>query len=143
GAVVLRTWLDARANQPVADVTGFLRAKMPERVRVPVRAADWAVEVNSEEVAPSRVRAGQEIVAGEGEVVAFARVDQTGEAYGLPHPAARTPVRRSAGQALLAGARVVEGDVRVLATRVGDERALVRPSSFGDPRSHRSATLTV
>jgi P-type E1-E2 ATPase len=31
----------------------------------------------------------------------------------------------------------------VLATRVGDERALVRPASFGDPRSHRSAPITV
>ncbi len=142
-AVVVRTWLDARASQPVADVTSYLLAKIPSSVRVPVRTTDWAVEVAFEEVPPARVRAGQEIVAGEGEVVAVDGVVQGGEAFALLHPSARTPVRRAAGDPLLAGARVTEGEVRILATRVGDERALVRPAAFGDPRSPRSAPLTV
>ncbi|MEQ9701402.1 MAG: HAD family hydrolase, partial [Sandaracinaceae bacterium] len=100
------------------------------------------VVVESEEVNASRVRTGQEIVAGEGEVLAVDGVVQAGEAFVLLHPASRTPVRRSAGQPLLAGARVVEGEVRVLATRVGDDRALVRPRTFGDVGSGRAASLT-
>jgi cation transport ATPase len=143
GAVVVRTWLDARSSQPVTDVTSYLAAKMPVSVRVPVPSTEWALEMGSQEVPPSRVRAGQEVVVGEGEIAAVDGVVQGGEAFVLLHPSARTPVRRSTGDALLAGARVVEGEVRVLASRVGDERALVRPASFGDPRSHRSAPLTV
>jgi cation transport ATPase len=143
GSVVLRTWLDARANQPVTDVTSLLLTKMPARVRVPIPAADWSVEVASEEVAPARVRTGQEIVVGEGEIVAVDGVVQAGEAFVLLHPSARTPVRRSTGDPILAGARVSYGELRVLATRVGDDRALVRPRSFGDPGSDRAAPLTV
>lgn len=142
GAVVLRTWLDARSNQPVEDVTSFLAAKMPSSVRVPVPSAEWSLDVGWQEVPPSRVRAGQEIVVGEGEVVAVDGVVQGGEAFVVLHPTARTPVRRLAGDALLAGARVVEGEVRVLVSRVGDERALVRPASFGEPGTRRSAPLT-
>lgn len=142
-AVVVRTWLDARASQPIADVTNYLIAKMPTAARVPVRAADWALEVDFQEVAPSRVKAGQEIVAGEGEIVAVDGIVQGGEAFALLHPSARTPVRRTVGDSILAGARITEGEVRILATRVGDERALVRPAAFGDPRSHRSAPLTI
>lgn len=143
GAVVARRWLDAHTIRPVHEVATYLLAKMPTRVRVPVRTADWAVEVDWEEADASRVRAGQEIVAGEGELVAVDGVVQAGEAFALLHPAAVTPVRRSVGDAILAGARIVEGEVRVLATRVGTERALVRPASFGDPRSNRAAPLTV
>lgn len=141
-AVVVRAWLDARANQPVTQLVGALLSKMPSTVRVPLKAEDWAVVVESEEVNASRVRTGQEIVAGEGEVLAVDGVVQAGEAFVLLHPASRTPVRRSAGQPLLAGARVVEGEVRVLATRVGDDRALVRPRTFGDVGSGRAASLT-
>lgn len=142
GAVVVRTWLDARSSQPVHQVASLLVAKMPSRARVPLRTADWNVDVDWEEVDASRVRSGQEVVVGEGEVVAVDGIVQAGEAFALLHPSSPTPVRRNAGDSILAGARVVEGEIRVLATRVGDERALVRPASFGDPRSDRAAPLT-
>lgn len=143
GAVVVRVWLDARSSQPVHEVVSFLLAKIPTRVRVPIPAANWALEMDWEEVDASRVRSGQEIVVGEGEAVAVDGIVQAGEAFALLNPSASTPVRRKAGDAILAGARVVEGEIRVLVTRVGDERALVRPASFGDPRSERAAPLTV
>jgi P-type E1-E2 ATPase len=142
-AVVVRAWLDAQANEPVARVVALLLAKMPSHARVPTKAADWATEVESELVAAASVRAGQEILVGEGEVVAVDGVVQAGEAFALLHPAARTPARREAGDPILAGAQVVEGEIRVLATRVGEERALVRPTSFGEPRAGRSASLTL
>jgi P-type E1-E2 ATPase len=141
-AVVLRAWLDARASEPVARVVRLLLNEMPATARVPVRGSDWRLEVESEEVAAVRIRTGQEIVVGEGEVVAVDGVVRAGEAFALLDPASRTPVRRGPGDPLIAGAHVVEGEVRLLATRVGEERALVRPTTFGDPRSDRAAALT-
>ena len=97
GAVVLRTWLDGRGTQPVADVTRYLVAKMPLRARVPVRSGEWDLEMGSEEVDPARVRSGQEIVVAEGEVAAVDGIVQAGEAFVLLHPSARLPVRRIVG----------------------------------------------
>ncbi|MEC7525758.1 MAG: HAD family hydrolase [Myxococcota bacterium] len=141
-AVVVRAWLDARSSQPITQLVGALSSKMPSTVRVPTKHEEWAVVVESEEVIAGRVRTGQEVVVGEGEVVAVDGVVQAGEAFVLLHPASRTPVRRTAGQPLIAGAFVTEGEVRVLATRVGEDRALVRPRTFGDLASGRAAALT-
>ncbi|HJL18679.1 MAG TPA: HAD family hydrolase [Sandaracinaceae bacterium LLY-WYZ-13_1] len=141
-AVVVRAWLDARANQPVAQTVRLLLTKMPSTARVPVRGSDWSVEVESEEVPAVRVRTGEEIVVGEGEVVGVDGVVQAGEAFALLHPSSRTPVRRGPGDPLIAGATIVDGEVRLLVARVGDERALVRPAAFGDPGSDRAAALT-
>jgi Cu+-exporting ATPase len=66
-------------------------------------------------------------------------VVQAGEGRVLPYPSATTPLRRGIGDPLLAGATVVEGALRVLATRVGDERSLPRLARFG-PRHERKAS---
>jgi P-type E1-E2 ATPase len=42
----------------------------------------------------------------------------------------------------MAGARVVDGAIRVLATHVGDDRALMRPARFGDGGADDAAPLT-
>src|SRR5690606_23629 len=70
GAVVLRAWLDVRSSQPVDRLVGLLVANMPEIARVPPRGSDLHVELEWESVPAARVRAGQEILVGEGEVVA-------------------------------------------------------------------------
>lgn len=143
GLVVVRTWLDRRSNQPVRHVADRLHAKMPSRMRVARKTAEWGEDAGWKEIEASRVRAGEEIIVGEGEVVGVDGVVQAGEAFAHLHPSSPTAVRRGAGDSILAGARIIDGEIRVLATRVGDERALVRPASFGDPRAERPAPLTV
>ncbi|HJL26155.1 MAG TPA: HAD family hydrolase, partial [Polyangiaceae bacterium LLY-WYZ-15_(1-7)] len=98
-------------------------------VRVP--AKEVSQQMRYEEVPTRRVRTGEEVLHVEGEVVGVDGVVQGGEAWVLSHPGAQTPVKRVAGDPILAGARVTEGAVRLLTTRVGDERALVRVARFG------------
>ncbi|MBX3272360.1 MAG: cation-translocating P-type ATPase, partial [Sandaracinaceae bacterium] len=138
-AVVVRAWLDARAIRPVDETVRLLAANVPAAARVPQPSDEWSTEVATEEVAAVRVRAGQEVLAVEGEVVPVDGVVRAGEAYALLHPISRTPVRRGPGDPLLAGAVLTEGAVRILATRAGDDRALVRPRAFGEPRAERAA----
>ncbi len=128
GAMVARTWLDARARHPVGGIVHALLHDLPARLRVP--AGDTA-EARYVEVPTSRIRTGEEILAVEGEVVGVDGVVQAGEAQVLLHPGAQIPTRRAAGDPVLAGARVVEGAIRLLSTRVADERALVRVRRFG------------
>lgn len=140
--VVLRAWLDARATRPVELMVRLLADKMPAAARVPRPSDEWSTEVAWDEVAAVRIRTGQEILAAEGEVVPVDGVVRAGEAWALLHPASQTPVRRGPGDPLLAGAVLTEGAVRILATRVGDERALVRPGTFGAVPSELRAAPT-
>jgi hypothetical protein len=50
-------------------------------------------------------------------------------------------MRRVPGDPLLAGARIVEGAVRLLATRVGPDRGLVRPARFGSGTERDAAPI--
>lgn len=138
-AMLARAWLDARARQPVTEVVSELARPMPAMVRVPVK--DNALEVHYEEIPTHRVRAGEQVMALEGEIAAVDGIVQAGQAEVLLYPDARTPVLRQAGDALLAGARVLSGAVRVGAARVGDERALVRPARFGHGEGHGAAPI--
>lgn len=140
--VVLRAWIDARAVRPVEETLRLLGEKMPAGARVPQPSDEWATEVAWDEVAAVRIRTGQEILAAEGEVVPVDGVVRAGEAWALLHPASQTPVRRGPGDPVLAGAEITEGAVRILATRVGEERALVRPRTFGELRPGVTAAPT-
>jgi cation transport ATPase len=127
---VLRAWLDGKTRKPVTEVALALTVPIPRKVRIPVRASH-PTEVAEEEVPTDRVRAGEEVIAHKGDVVAVDGVVKAGEAEVLLFPGARTPTRRTIGDPLLAGARVLEGGVRLMVTRVGDDRALFRPLRFG------------
>ncbi len=129
GAMIVRTWLDAKARQPVDAVVRELRRPLPVRVRVPIEDQD--PQLRYEEVRTSRIRTGEEIFAVEGEVVGVDGVVQGGDGWVLTHTTAQTPVRVSAGDSVLAGARVTEGALRLLATRVGEDRAICRGAEFG------------
>lgn len=131
GAMVARAWLDARACQPVDLLVRDLLCDLPATVKIPAPDAPTPRDARYEVVAAARVRTGEDVITLEGEIVCFDGVIKAGEAYALLHPGARTPVRRVAGDALLAGARIVEGGVRTLVTRVGDDRGLRRPARFG------------
>lgn len=130
GVSLVRAHLDAVARLPVVESANRLLETLPRRVRILVD--DGAEGRTTEtEVVTDRIRAGEETVAREGDFVGVDGVVKAGEATVLPYPSARVGVLRREGDAVLAGARVVSGAVRVLATRVGDDRALVRPQRFG------------
>jgi len=141
GAVVARAWLDASMQKPVADVVRALPHLLPRTVRVPVKDDTNPVEVTFIEVETARVRTGEEVLAIGGETVAVDGVVKAGEAWAFLYPGSTTAVRREPGDPLLAGARVKEGAARILATRVGDDRALVRPARFGAATGADAAPL--
>ena len=132
GAVLVRAWLDRRARRPIAERVHSLAKGLPARVRVPAEGATGD-DMRYAETAASAVRAGEEILAVEGEVIGVDGIVQAGEARVRLHPDAIASERRVAGDPVLAGARVRSGALRVLATRVGQDRALVRIQRFGAP----------
>ena len=89
----------------------------------------------------SKVRTGEEVIVLKGQVLAVDGVVQAGEANILPYPGATTSVPRKPGDAVLAGATVIDGALRVLATRVGDDRGLVRIARFGRASERDAAPL--
>lgn len=131
GAVFARIWTDREALRPVSEKLAYLRATIPDTVRIPIEDADNPFEMGLEPVSTDAIRTGEQVLGLEGEVIAVDGVVQAGDARVLLHPGAVTPVRRRPGDPLLAGARVVEGAVRLLVTRVGEDRGLVRPARFG------------
>lgn len=140
-ATVGRAWLDLRARQPVDRAASALVAALPGRVRVPLRDAANPFDVDVGERDTSEVRVGEEVLAFEGETLGVDGVVAGGQAAVYLHPGARTPTPRRLGDPVLAGARVVEGSLRVRATRAGDERALVRPRAFGRSETTDAAPM--
>jgi Cu+-exporting ATPase len=141
-AVVARAWLDQDAQKPLEAAIYALVHKLPARVHVPVASTTNPLAMAMQLVDATAIRTGEEIVAMRGETIAVDGVVQAGEARVLPYPGATTPIRRAFGDPVLAGASVVEGGVRVLATRVGDERSLVRLARFGTRRERDPALLS-
>jgi P-type Cu+ transporter len=141
-AMLARASFDAEARRPVRHAVKSLLARLPTETRVPVRADRDPLIMAVERVDASRIRTGEEVIAMKGDVLAVDGVVQAGEAAVFPYPGATTKLHRKTGDALLAGATVVEGAVRVLAARVGDDRALVRLARF-DRASERDAASLV
>jgi P-type E1-E2 ATPase len=141
-SVVLRGWLDATAARPLERIVTALRARMPARVRTPIDGTSNPLRVDARQVEAERLRAGEEVIVAEGETVPVDGVVSAGDAYVVPYPAARVPVRRRAGDPVIAGAQVTDGAIRVLATRVGEHRALLRPARFADGTADDAARIT-
>lgn len=136
-----REWLARRYARPIDALLADLRARVPPRARVSLVDSEDADPV-TREGETARVRTGEDVVVDAGGVVPIDGVIAEGEASVLPHPTAMQPMRRTVGQSVLAGARVVEGSVRLTATRVGEARALFRPQSFGQDSGPGAALLT-
>jgi Cu+-exporting ATPase len=139
-AIVARAWLDRRAREPLERALSEL-VKLPSRVHVPVASTTDPLAMSMQLAEAQTVRTGEEIIAMRSETLAVDGVVQAGEASVRPHPGATTPLRRAPGDPMLAGAVVVEGAVRVLATRVGDERSLVRLARLASVRDRAPAPL--
>jgi P-type Cu+ transporter len=140
-AMLVRAYLDTRAHAPIAQAVSELLARLPRQVHVPVQEAGEPSTIAVERKDASKVRTGEEIIAMKGHVLAVDGVVQAGEASVLPYPGATTTVRRKLADAVLAGATVTEGALRVLATRVGDDRGLVRVARFGDASERDAGPL--
>ena len=136
-----RLWLERRCNRPVARTLASVVEQLPSTARVPAVAGMASSDTELRPVPAESLRTGQEIVALEGDVVAVDGVVKAGGALALLHPGASTPVPRKQGDPLLAGARIVSGAVRVMATRVGPQRALVRPQRYGDGAARDGAVV--
>lgn len=118
------------------------RRTLPEDALLPASGdpADTAHEV----VRASTLHAGVEVLVRAGDFVPVDGVIRAGEAEVRPWPAAATTQRRGVGEPVLAGARVLGGSIRVLATRAGDEVAWARLArlmndSVDGPRTVRLA----
>lgn len=137
----LRWWLDARTEGPLEHRHDRTRRWLPLRTRGastdPHRPLASGPEIEVE-----RLCVGEEVLVREGDVVPCDGVVRFGEADVLLHPSARTASHRGVGEGLLAGARVTAGRLRVLATRVGRDRAVVRPLGFGDAGAADAARVT-
>ncbi|MDH5671304.1 MAG: HAD family hydrolase [Myxococcales bacterium] len=142
GAMVLRAYVDADAQRPLREAAFQLIAKFPARLHVPVANADDPLSTDLRMIEAEDVRAGQEIVALRGETLAVDGVVRAGEARVLPYPGASSPLRRRPGDTVLAGARVADGAIRVMATHVGPERSLARLSRFGSAPELDATALT-
>jgi Cu+-exporting ATPase len=138
----LRELLAESAQAPVDALLGELAHFVPLRTRVSLlRDAQDPEDYATRDSLTQSVRAGEEVLVESGEVVPVDGVVAAGACTLLPYPSARQPAARKVGDAVLAGARVVEGSVRLTATRVGKARALFRPGSFGQDAASGSASV--
>lgn len=120
------------------------RRTLPDEAFLPVSAEGTEADAPGEAVPTATLHAGVEVVVRAGDFVPVDGVIRAGEAEVRPWPAAPTPQRRGVGEPVLAGARVLAGSIRVLATRAGDEVAWARLArlmndSVDGPRTVRLA----
>jgi Cu+-exporting ATPase len=141
GICYARELLAQQAEAPLDALLSELASRVPLRSRISLIDDQDEQRYATRHSSTESVRAGEEVLVEAGEVVPVDGVVAQGEASVLPHAAAREPVSRGPGQALLAGARVLTGSLRVTATRVGPARALFRPLSFGQDLAPGAASV--
>jgi cation transport ATPase len=136
-----REVLAQRAQVPLDTLLAELAERVPGRIRISLTDAQDSAVYATRNSTTESVRAGEEVLVEAGEVVPVDGVVAQGEAAGGAASCRQTSVVRRPGDALLAGARVLEGSMRVTATRVGGARALFRPPSFGQDLSSGAAVV--
>lgn len=117
--VIVRSLLDLRATEPVRARVAALAARVP--------AIDEEEKV---------LRAGDELTVGADDVVPIDGTVMSGSALVLTHPTASNPRPIGPGDPVLAGAQLIEGELHLTTSRVGLDRALVRPRTFLAAPSH-------
>jgi P-type Cu2+ transporter len=123
-------WLE-RAHALVAALRSELEARSASKVRVwSGGEASHAPRLSDRPL--SSLRVGDQVCLEQGAVVPVDGVVEEGEAELLPYPQAQLTEARRAGEAVLAGALLIRGSVRVRATAVGPRRALFRALSMPD-----------
>lgn len=113
-------WVVGKRMQNARRNLAALAEDLPRVAKV-VRGND-EIEV----IETARVRAGEVVVVEAGDRVPVDGVVRAGQGRAVLHPRGGRARSVTEGDALLAGARWVEGSVRLLATRAGDDVALAR-----------------
>jgi P-type E1-E2 ATPase len=156
GAVLAATVLmarglfDAHARAPVELTLRNLLGSLPSHVHVPApsnelspsRGGD-ADDNTHDAIETAKIRVGEEIIARRGELLGVDGIVQAGAATVVPYPGAGRGVARVPGDAVLAGALVLEGSMRVMASRVGDDRAVARLARIGQTGRDSAKALRV
>ncbi|MDW8245456.1 MAG: HAD family hydrolase [Sandaracinaceae bacterium] len=120
GLANLRWWLDGLAEAKLLSLAETLEQSLPQLVR---KASGPG---NGLFVHRFAIRVGDEVVVASGESNGVDGVVTEGQALVLPHPSATSPEPKSAGDPIGAGSRVIEGILKVRATRTGDDSAIDR-----------------
>ena len=116
-----------RAHSTLAAKREELAARLGAHVRVLVPGTSERVERPV-----TALRSGDELDVETAQVVPADALVLAGEAEVLPYPDAREALPRRPGDALLAGALVASGSLRLRALRVGDDRTLFRALDDSD-----------
>jgi P-type E1-E2 ATPase len=125
GTLAAGVWLVQRARKPVDTELDHIAQSL----------ACGGHRVVGEEIAETSshdLRPGEEIVLDEGEVVPVDATVVAGTAKVLPWLGAKTAATRGEGDAVVAGAHVLEGRLRAIVGWAGTDRAWMRLTS--DPR---------
>lgn len=141
GVLLTRALMDQLAQTPLQAAVRSLSASLPAHVRRPAEDVSDPLAADLHKLSASTVRTGEEVIVLAGEALAVDGVVQAGEARVLPYPGATAALKRVPGDSVIAGARVVRGALRVLATRVGDQRALPRVKDFATSAGPGAAQL--
>lgn len=145
GAVVFRGFLDANTREPLDAIGARLRATLPEQARVPVEhvEAGEAGERQYRLVPSQDIRTGEEVLVVEGESLPVDGTVVGGEGLVRLFPGTLGAEPRRPGDPVIAGGLVASGALRVRATRVGDDRALLRLGRVDAHRGAHAARLRV
>jgi len=132
-ALVISVRVD-RALEPIA----LHRARIAEAldVRVRVVRGDETLELY-----PAQVKPGEHVIVEAGEVVGVDAIVAAGEATVIPWIDGPAEARKKEGDAIVAGAKVVSGTLRLMTTWAAHERAWVRLSLDPDVRIDVAAPL--
>ncbi len=120
-----------RASEPIAAA----RASMIGALDVQAKTASGALEEARD------VRAGEVVIASEGDVIPVDGLVIAGEAVVSPWVDAEADVPKREGSSVVAGARVLSGSLRVRATWTGADRAYTKHLVAARSRTISSAPL--
>lgn len=130
-ALAFRAWLDRRTVDRVRALLDRLTAPLPTTARQAESSSLDPLAASGRRVRTMELRAGEEVIVQSGERIPADGVIKAGAAHVQEHPFSTQFVARGPGAAVLAGAQVTSGAIRVLATHVGQGCVLSRPPTFG------------
>lgn len=141
GILVGRFRLAETTHRPLEVAVKTLAANLPTHARVATAGADNGPEMDFEQVPLSALRSGMEVLVIEGERIPVDGVVQRGEGVIFTSSHSLRPATKKAGDAVLAGALLTSGAVRVLAARVGKDRSLETPTALLQGDGQHTARL--
>jgi Cu+-exporting ATPase len=137
-ATAVGAWLLESARNGVAAERAFVAHELTVPGR---RAPEEGSGGEAGKVKVFDICAGEQVLVEPGEVLPVDMTVSSGEVEVLPWLGAATPVRRRAGDAVVAGARVVRGRLRGVCTFAGHDRAFARV--LLDPRRRADALAPI